>query len=298
MLNPCLMSRVKADCFNYRLDKAACELALYGNSQIETFPERRLQNVFGAEIWGKLHALGVSSDGLRSCNVLDFCCGTGFLSYHLLKRIPGMRLDLIDVSSSEVARAEVLIRSCSESKRVRFLTGDALSFPYDKQYDVILGNSFLHHFSDVPEALRKIRLLLKPGGLFVSLHEPTLCALGWESGDMAAAINIFLRGEKAVEPAGGDSFCGFSQFTDVWVFTAKDIRRLLLQAGFDSVKLANSGLFRPYIVAKKHFHLSHDKFLLSELEERMLQGAIVLDNFVADWLPSSLFGACYFSGRA
>ena len=51
-------------------------------------------------------------------------------------------------------------------------TGDAENLPFaDQSLDVVYCCSVLHHFFDLPKAIREIYRTLKPGGVFYGIHE-------------------------------------------------------------------------------------------------------------------------------
>jgi ubiquinone/menaquinone biosynthesis C-methylase UbiE len=110
-------------------------------------------------------------------DVLDYGCGPGYLARHLIdegaKSVVG-----IDVSDAEIERARERVREQGIEDRCTFLAADAhaMEFP-DDSFDVIVGDSILHHL-ELRRALLEIRRVLRPGGRAVFLeplwHNPLL----------------------------------------------------------------------------------------------------------------------------
>jgi ubiquinone/menaquinone biosynthesis C-methylase UbiE len=110
-------------------------------------------------------------------DVLDYGCGPGYLAKHLIeegaKSVTG-----IDVSDAEIERARERVQEEGVADKCRFLVEDAhhMSFP-DDSFDVIVGDSILHHL-ELRQALLEIRRVLRPGGRAVFLeplwHNPLL----------------------------------------------------------------------------------------------------------------------------
>jgi ubiquinone/menaquinone biosynthesis C-methylase UbiE len=70
-----------------------------GNLNSDAGSELRLQSVYGDEIWLKLQRAGFSPNQFDTLNILEPCAGTGFLTYHLLKRCSPKSLTVNDISS-------------------------------------------------------------------------------------------------------------------------------------------------------------------------------------------------------
>ena len=294
MLNPAFSREfVQSADERYQLPEAAIAHVRGRNQAIDTGEELRIQRVFGDELWHKLKAIGLNRFAWQNKSVLDICCGTGFLSYHLLQRISPAKLVLLDISPEEVREASRLITGLDSGVRIEYQIGDALASGIpDATFDVIIGNSFLHHFHDVPKALEEFNRLLKPGGVFVSLHEPTGAALPLEAGSFRLFVKYLVMGSlyiesmryqgQGIEPQGG---------TDVWIFRESDVRKLAREAGFVDIRTHSWNLLRPIVVAKKALHLGVSKQQLTRKEMLQLRAAIATDAILSKCLPQVLFGS-------
>ena len=98
----------------------------------------------------------------RPARVLDFGCGTGSATPHLLG-LPGVEhLRGVDISAASIAVAQ---RSHASARAV-FSTGDA--FAPDGTYDLAFCNGVFHHIplAERAGAIDYVRRCLRPGGLF------------------------------------------------------------------------------------------------------------------------------------
>lgn len=294
MLNPAFSKELAASCPpGYKLPGALIREVKARNCQTNSGAELRLQEVYGREIWRKIVALRLHRMDWSTKAVLDVSCGRGFLSYHLLKRIRPQLLTLVDISAAEVAGAKHLISGSYTDVTVKYLVADAMeSGLSDGIFDVIIGNSFLHHFYDLTAALAEFRRLLRPRGLFVTLHEPMTAALALESGSVHGFLSYLIRGQEyfdrfrysgsGIAEGGGE---------DVWIFQPHDIRKLSEAAGFVNVKEHYWHFLRPLLVAKLNMHLGQNKPMLSGIESSVIEVSSVTDFVLSSVLPASWFGS-------
>lgn len=262
-------------------------------------PELRLQPVYQQELWNKLDDLGMPPSWWVGKRVLDLCCGTGFLSYHLLSRAAPRALTLLDISQSEIAEARRLIVGRRSSVPVDFLCANALSSGVPEEtYDVVIGNSFLHHFPDVPSALREFARIVRPGGFFVSLHEPKPGAAALETRNPMRWLSWLSDGPQFVErlrnpgcevPSG--------DITDVWLFDDESTRSLLLEAGFRQVCIRNWNLLRPLVVAVASLHLSPQRPRLGAASVCMLALAVQADTVLRKIIPGHYWASLAFAAQ-
>jgi ubiquinone/menaquinone biosynthesis C-methylase UbiE len=272
---------------------------LSANSLISSGAERRTQRSYGDELWFRLGELGVRDLPWGELDVLDACCGSGFLSYHLLDRVAPRSLTLCDVSEAELREARGLIGHVSRRTRISFASADLAGDELEPEsYDVVLGNSFLHHFADVPAALGAIFRLVRPGGIAIGLHEPTPAAVSLESGDPRHVVGFVAlrrwyfrrlrhRGPGPVRPGT----------TDVWLFEADALRGLLQEQGFIDIHVLPRYLVRPFVVAALRLHLGPDRPRLTRWQERVLAVSVRVDAALRRVMPAGAFGGLSFVAR-
>jgi ubiquinone/menaquinone biosynthesis C-methylase UbiE len=278
---------------DYILPKGLEEFVTRQNVSLKTGFEVRLQEVFTEEIWKKLDSLGLRKFDWQSSKILDVACGGGFLSYHLLKRAHPAELTLNDISPTAIEEAKKLLGTVEKTK-ISFYLGDILnsSLP-PESFDMIIGNSFMHHFYDVPKAVKEFERLLKPGGVFVTLHEPTPAAVALESGNPALAMLYVLRGKKYIEDIR--KIKGTSEMVnpggDVWLFEPKKLATIFERQNFAKVTFKSWHLFRSIFAGCLSLHLSEKRPRLGRTASSILDLGIKLDSILNKFLPAACFGS-------
>jgi SAM-dependent methyltransferase len=92
---------------------------------------------------------------------LDVGCGEGTLTRRLRLRVPEVVGIDLDVASIELARVQ------DRTGDIRYLVGDFLTHPLElESFDAVVSVAVLHHM-DAVAALRRMRDLLRPGGVLV-----------------------------------------------------------------------------------------------------------------------------------
>jgi SAM-dependent methyltransferase len=267
------------------------------NAEFDTGDELRTQRVFGDELWSRLRRLGLEHVDWEGASVLDACCGTGFLSYHLLARRRPRKLTLLDLSPHEVEAAERLVSTHDAAVEVTTLCADLADAALEpEQFDIVIGNSFLHHFPDVPKALGAIYGALRPGGLFIGLHEPAPAATPLESGQPYQVGAFYLmraRYWRNVRYKGPGPVVKGT--TDIWIFERDDVQRLLADAGFDGIRVVPRYLLRPLAAAVLRMHLTEERSRLSRVQSALLGASVRADLVLQRLLPDRLFGGLAFA---
>jgi SAM-dependent methyltransferase len=139
--------------------------------------------------------------------ILDFGCGTGETSTRLLKRFEGAHVVGIDVSAGALEHA----RQHHGSTDISFF--DVESFEAPATFDLCYSNGAFHHIDPVerPRVLRRLRELLRPGGLLAVFENNP-----WNPGTRLVMRRIpFDRGAQTID--------------------AMRMRRLVSAAGFELV---------------------------------------------------------------
>jgi len=138
----------------------------------------RVRNLIGRSIgafssYGELDAL-VDPAGLT---VLDYGCGRGADAIELVRR-GAAHVTGFDVSEAEIEHARAAAEAAGVADRTAFVVADAhaTGFP-DAAFDLVRGNSVLHHL-DLRPALVELKRILRPDGRAVFVeplaHNPLL----------------------------------------------------------------------------------------------------------------------------
>ena len=109
--------------------------------------------------------------------ILDYGCGTGFVSQTLSKMMrPEDRLICCDISQNmlDVCAQKNAEQDLQCEQRFIKITGEAPYLPESVTPDVICANSVLHHLPDPYATLKSLIKSIRPGGYLIIGHEPNL----------------------------------------------------------------------------------------------------------------------------
>ncbi len=98
-------------------------------------------------------------------HLLELGCGPGWLWRHNRDRVPAnWQITLTDFSPGMVSEARAALQ---DDAQFAFEQCDAQALPFDDAtFDGVVANHMLYHVPDITQAIREIRRVLKPGGLF------------------------------------------------------------------------------------------------------------------------------------
>jgi ubiquinone/menaquinone biosynthesis C-methylase UbiE len=102
----------------------------------------------------------------RGCReILEVGSGVGAQTQILLERFPYVKIQCIDASPQQTARAKATLAEAVTSGRVKIDTGDALHLPYaDQTFDGAFICWLLEHVREPVEILRETRRAMRAGG--------------------------------------------------------------------------------------------------------------------------------------
>ena len=112
----------------------------------------------------------------KNQSILDLGCGTGTLTAQLSNLI-GTIIG-VDSSASKIAKAK------EQYANIQFEVFDALTLPFEKQFDVVFSNAVFHWIADHNALLKQVYKVLKPNGLLI-------CEFG-ANGNIATIENAFM----------------------------------------------------------------------------------------------------------
>jgi demethylmenaquinone methyltransferase/2-methoxy-6-polyprenyl-1,4-benzoquinol methylase len=103
-------------------------------------------------------------------SVLDLCCGTGDLSFHLVRSDPTLHVTGVDFCEPMLAGARRRGPRESAGADVRFEEGDVMALPFeDRSFDGAIMGFSMRNVVDIVAVLREARRVLRPGARFVNL---------------------------------------------------------------------------------------------------------------------------------
>lgn len=101
--------------------------------------------------------------------ILDLCCGTGDVVFHLLRTDPSLRVTGIDFCAPMLDGARA--RAPKEARGdATFVEGDVMSLPFaNDSFDGATMGFSLRNVVDIDQVLSEINRVLKPGARFVNI---------------------------------------------------------------------------------------------------------------------------------
>ena len=101
--------------------------------------------------------------------VLDLCCGTGDVVFHLVRTDPS--LDVTGVDFCEPMLENARRRAAHEARgKATFVEADVMTLPFeDRAFDGATMGFSMRNVVDIDATLREIRRVLRPGARFVNL---------------------------------------------------------------------------------------------------------------------------------
>lgn len=126
------------------------------------------QKAGAADLLARLIAGLPGAEGFSS--MLDLGCGPGITALRAATLLPELHVTLCDFSPVlDMARAEAA--ACGMSDRVELHPGDFNIVALGHDHDLIWACQSLYYAKDLPAFLKRVQAALRPGGLFVSVHE-------------------------------------------------------------------------------------------------------------------------------
>ena len=103
-------------------------------------------------------------------HIVDLCCGTGDLTFALLRSDPSLRVTGVDFCEPMLDGARRRAERAAEGGAARFLRSDVMALPFpDASFDGAIMGFSMRNVVDIGATLREARRVLKPGARFVNL---------------------------------------------------------------------------------------------------------------------------------
>jgi demethylmenaquinone methyltransferase / 2-methoxy-6-polyprenyl-1,4-benzoquinol methylase len=105
----------------------------------------------------------------RDGRVLDLCCGTGDVVFHLLRTDPSLHVTGIDFCAPMLEGARTRAQREAHGDAA-FIEGDVMALPFDDaSFDGATMGFSMRNVVDIDHVLREVLRVLKPGARFVNL---------------------------------------------------------------------------------------------------------------------------------
>ena len=102
--------------------------------------------------------------------ILDLCCGTGDLAFHLTRTDPSLRVTGTDFCGPMLDGARRRAGREDRSGTIAFVEADVMQLPFpDASFDGATMGFSMRNVVDIVATLREARRVLKPGARFVNL---------------------------------------------------------------------------------------------------------------------------------
>ena len=219
--------------------------------------------------WGRI----LERVSCKKNKLLEIGAGTGLLTWGLLHQSDFREIYVTDISSKFLKHIHDVIEPGAKNA-ARYLLCDANNIQFrDGLFDVVVGNSVLHHFLDYRNCLRASRRALKEDGVAIFL-EPTIQGKVWiaQMADLmlridaafdmklfnqeeGARINHLINHqtkEKILQAAPEKR----AAMEDKYIFNKNEMPRIAEEAGFSGLTQLNARAVDPSFRSYVQFHLA------------------------------------------
>lgn len=174
-------------------------------------------------------------------HLLDVAGGTGDIAFRFLKRAPGARATVLDMTESMLIEGQKRAEAESMAEKLDWIVGDAMALPFeDNSFDVYTISFGIRNVTRIPDALSEAYRVLKPGGRLMVLEFSQLPNAGMQKLYDLYSFNVIPKMGKLIAN-DADSYQylveSIRKFPDQEMFAS-----MIREAGFDMVKYRNLSL--------------------------------------------------------
>lgn len=102
--------------------------------------------------------------------IIDLCCGTGDLSFHLVRSDKSLSITGVDFCEPMLEGARKRATREDRNQRIAFRIADVSNLPFaNATFDGAIMGFSMRNVAEIAPTLREIRRILKPGARFVNL---------------------------------------------------------------------------------------------------------------------------------
>ena len=177
-------------------------------------------------------------DGQR---LLDVAGGTGDIAFRFLKRAPGARATVLDMTGPMLEAGRRRAEAARLAERLEWVCGDAMALPFDDgAFDVYTISFGIRNVTRIGDALAEAFRVLRPGGRLLVLEFSRIPTPGLQKLYDLYSFNVIPRMGQAI-----------ANDRDSYQYLVESIRRfpdqqsfadMIRQAGFGQVKYRNLSL--------------------------------------------------------
>lgn len=132
-------------------------------------------------LWYRDNALAVNRSGM-TLKILDAGCGFGQYDQFMLRALPGIRIDAVDIKDDYLDACRYYFKKDIKRKDITFANIDLLDPSFERTYNLVLCVDVLEHIEEDVRVIEHLQHALKPGGYFL-MHSPSHLAEGDAGGD-------------------------------------------------------------------------------------------------------------------
>ncbi|HTV72374.1 MAG TPA: ubiquinone/menaquinone biosynthesis methyltransferase [Candidatus Acidoferrales bacterium] len=106
----------------------------------------------------------------RAGTVIDLCCGTGDLSFHLARNDRSLHIEAVDFCEPMLDGARRRAAHEDPQRQITFTQADVMQLPFDGgSFDGAIMGFSMRNVVDIAATLHEVRRVLRPGARFVNL---------------------------------------------------------------------------------------------------------------------------------
>jgi demethylmenaquinone methyltransferase/2-methoxy-6-polyprenyl-1,4-benzoquinol methylase len=170
--------------------------------------------------------------------LLDVAGGTGDVSFRFLKRAPGAKAVVCDMTESMLVEGRQRAEAESMAQDLNWVVGDAMALPFaSNSFDVYTISFGIRNVTRIGDALREAYRVLRPGGRLMVLEFSQLPNPAMQKAYDLYSFNVIpVMGQVIANDRDSYQYLveSIRKFPDQESFAA-----MIREAGFDQVKYRN-----------------------------------------------------------
>lgn len=108
--------------------------------------------------------IGLTKENFLGKKILEFCPGTGYNAYYLIKKFKIKKIKLVD---NNIASIKFLKENLSKLKNVNITMKDLNKFKSNEKYDFVIMENAIDNFSNEKRVLKKVTTFAKKDGFII-----------------------------------------------------------------------------------------------------------------------------------